>query len=74
MRKLATNAPTLGSSATWSDRASGTDGRDVSTGEEGSPGGRSIPQEIAPGLFADAAREQTRSPKVAGKREPDVTS
>lgn len=47
MRKLGTNALTLGSSATWSARASGTDGRDVSSGVEGSPAGKSIPQESA---------------------------
>lgn len=47
MRKLGTNAPMLVSCATWSARASGTDGRDVSSGVEGLPAGRSIPQEIA---------------------------
>ena len=50
MRKLGTNARTLGSFATWSGRASVTDGRGVSSGAEGSPAGRSILPEIAPGL------------------------
>lgn len=50
MRKLATNALTLGSCATWSGRASGTDGRGVSSGVEGSPAGKSIPPEIARAL------------------------